>query len=80
MTWWGHTSASRGPMVKNMQHAYPFNVLELHPDGIAGMFYGTRYEQIVLNKRKGFAKSPSNGLPHCAVVRLRRQRGVHAVL
>ena len=56
MTWWGYTSASRGPMVKNMQHAYPFNVLELHPDGIAGMFYGTRHEQIVLNKRKGFIK------------------------
>ena len=56
MTWWGYTSASRGPMMKNLQLQHPYNVLELHPDGIAGMFYGTRHEQIVLNKRKGFCK------------------------
>lgn len=56
MTWWGCTRVSKSALKKSLAQPYPYNIIMLQPDGIAGMFYGLEHEQIVLDKRRGFCK------------------------
>jgi 2-acylglycerol O-acyltransferase 2 len=56
MTWWGSTSVAEKRLKKNLTLPFPYNAIMLQPDGIAGMFYGLKHEQIVLGKRRGFCR------------------------
>lgn len=56
MTWWGCTRASADAMKNTLQTPFPYNILLLPVDGIAGMFYGNRAEQIVIERRRGFCR------------------------
>mmetsp|Transcript_55649 Transcript_55649/g.65033 ORF Transcript_55649/g.65033 Transcript_55649/m.65033 type:complete len:331 (-) Transcript_55649:19-1011(-) len=56
MTAWGATCVSESALKTNLKLPSPHNVMMVQPDGIAGMFYGLRHEQIVLAKRKGFVR------------------------
>ena len=57
MAWWGCTKVSKEALQKSLTKLhYPYNMILLTPDGIQGMFYGLRQEQVVLQKRKGFCK------------------------
>jgi 1-acyl-sn-glycerol-3-phosphate acyltransferase len=56
MTCWGCTPVSAKAMKQNLTRPYPYNILQLQPDGIRGMFYGIEHEQVLLQKRKGFCR------------------------
>jgi len=53
---WGNTPVSSQALLKNLKLGYPHNILTLMPGGISEMFYGLEKEQIILKKRKGFAR------------------------
>ena len=57
MSWWGLTKVSKHSLIENLTKLnFPYNMIMIQPDGIQGMFYGLKEEQIVLQKRKGFCK------------------------
>ena len=56
LAWWGGTPVSGAAMKKNLVRPHPYNALTLWPGGVQEMFYGLDQEQIILSKRKGFAK------------------------
>ena len=56
MVWWGANRVSAAEIRRSLATPYPHNILMLQPDGVAGMFYGTTHEQILLKKRLGFCK------------------------
>jgi hypothetical protein len=43
-------------MKENLQCPYLYNTLMLQPDGIRGIVFGIEYEQIVLNRPRGFCR------------------------